>query len=166
MFVSEILSISILPFQFSFSLIQTSLRWNLCSSEQILIIVDFRVLSQELNWSVLSDTSDLYSSKFLRELFSRCQFSQVVVRSFEISEIRLRKINIFSVENCYCLKQSTNLHLLYVSPFYNFFSVMRKYRVQSRLNCSSVSSFLILLLFVSFCIFFRKLNFVKSFIYL
>ena len=58
-----------------------------------------------------------YSSKFLRELFSRCQFSQVVVRPFEISEIRLLKINIFSVENCYCLKQSANLHLLLCKSF-------------------------------------------------
>ena len=83
-FVSEIISISILPLIWSLSnsnlfLMEFMFKWANINLLTLSLRIDFRVLSQKLSCSASNDTSELHSSKFLLELFLNCQLKTLEI---------------------------------------------------------------------------------------
>ena len=73
-FVSEIISISILPSIWSLSnsnlfLMEFMFKWANVNLLTLSLRIDFRVLSQKFSCPASNDTSELHSSKFLRDYF-------------------------------------------------------------------------------------------------
>ena len=100
-FVSEIISISILPLIWSLSnsnlfLMEFMFKWANINLLTLSLRIDFRVLSQKLSCSASNDTSELHSSKSLLELFLNCQL--------KILEISLTKVYL-KQWICFCLNE-------------------------------------------------------------